>query len=486
LGIFTFETDGNQALGFDTGLDSRAFAQAKCAQYLTEPGLIVFPDGRFESWRAAGVIEYGGGPNKKASMVIHGPPLPGERLDLLLNAGETDALWAVFFWIQARLAIGDQKIPVQPFAALIAVEDQADSYPAGSVFFAPEQLVKRCVLAEAHDHAGTGSDRICGGEWYVHPDLEGKDASAFTAAAMLYRIFSGSPPFPAMDENLLHEDIREGNFLPAHLAAPGLNRELADMIQAAFGPGAHQFLHQLFEILNNAGAGSPGCAHLETAPFIRALSEEELKKAVEDRELFLKKKKITVKTRRFVIKNTALILGIGAVLLIGLLSARSIIKSRAELPTTRGMTSLEVIQSYYGAIGSLDHQMMDACTVKGAGKDDINMVSNFFVISKMREAYEQNRESQFLSAQEWKDSGAGPAASQVFGITDLEIEKISGSEDGEESHFNSSFIIWIPAAGETPEEDADTMPQGYSYTDDLSLIRYKGDWRISKIERTLQ
>jgi len=219
-----FEVDGCAVLGFDTGLNARAFAQSKFAQFIAEPGLIVrpaeAPHNRVEFWKASGVREEtgAGGP----TMVIWGPLVEGERLDTLLNENQPPdkilaadrALAAVSLWIQAILALrkdtpeGD--IPLWPSAAIIA---QADEGRAASVFFAPPALARRYV---------TPND-----EWYVNPALNGREAAAFTAAAMLYRVFAGAPPFSAVNTSVLHEDMRDNNFLPIHLAVPGLDSRLA-------------------------------------------------------------------------------------------------------------------------------------------------------------------------------------------------------------------------------------------------------------------
>ena len=56
--IFGFEREGQRFLGFDTGLDDQAFAQAKMAQFITRKGFVVFPGGKIDTWKAEGVIEY--------------------------------------------------------------------------------------------------------------------------------------------------------------------------------------------------------------------------------------------------------------------------------------------------------------------------------------------------------------------------------------------------------------------------------------------
>ncbi|MDR1574401.1 MAG: hypothetical protein LBS37_00200 [Treponema sp.] len=492
--IFNFEIDGEPVLGFDTGLDPRAFAQAKLALFLNEPGLIAPPGGApVETWKASGVIERAGEDGGRGpAMVIHGPHFRGERLDLLVNdsARQNEALAAVVRWIEARTSLGERQVSGRPCAALVS---SGDSCPPGTVFFAPENLALRCVRAEGPDAL------IQGGEWYVHPDLSGTAAAAFTAAAMLYRVFAGTAPFAAREELTLRQDMRELNFLPVRLAAPGLNEKPAGLIQKALSGGAKTegaksglqsgaaLLSQFLEILKPAAAP-------DAASFFHPLSEAERLRLTKEKEQFLKKKNLAVKTRRFVIRNTAIITGAVAAILIALLAARSMVKSRGEGPDTSGMDSARVVQSYYDAFGGLDHQLMEACVTKGAGKRDIEMVVNLFVISRVRQAYETGAAPPIVSAAEWLETGAGPLDSQVFGVTDLEIKLLSGNETTDEVRYRAVYTLWLPFSQQEEEESADAargdpaaetgrQPRGVHYTDELTLVRKRGNWRIAEISR---
>ncbi|MDR2434274.1 MAG: hypothetical protein LBD47_06880 [Treponema sp.] len=489
--IFNFEIDGEPALGFDTGLDPRAFAQAKLALFLNEPGLIVPPGGApVETWKASGVIERAGEDGGRGpAMVIQGPPFEGERLDILINdsARQNEALAAVGRWIEARTSLGERQVSCRPCTALVS---SGDSFPPGTVFFAPENLALRCVQAEGPDTL------IQGGEWYVHPDLSGTAAAAFSAAAMLYRVFAGTAPFAAREDLTLRQDMRELNFLPVRLAAPGLDEKPAGLIQKALSGGAKTeggpqsgaaLLSQFLEILKPAAAP-------DAASFFHPLSEVERLRLTKEKEQFLKKKNLAVKTRRFVIRNTAIIAGAVAAVLIALLTARSLIKSRAEGPGTSGMDSAQVVQSYYDAFGGLDHQLMEVCVTKGAGKSDIEMVVNLFVISKVRQAYEAGAAPPIISAAQWRETGAGPVDSQVFGVTDLEIEPLSGNETTDEVRYRAAYTLWLPFSQQEEEESADAaggdpaaetslLPRGVHYTDELTLVRKRGNWRIAEINR---
>jgi hypothetical protein len=500
---FHLEVEGKPALGFNTGLGALAFAQAKMAQFITQPGFVVFPGGKTDAWNPSGTIEYpepgsaakaGERPNLQGAvtLVIWGPAFEGERLDLLVedDSRKDEALNAIRAWTGARLILEDREFSPRPGGALVS--------PAGAVLFPPERLITRCLQAE-------GEKRWAGGEAYVHPDLTGRAATAFTAAAMLYRVFTGTPAFPEENEETRHQNIREGVFLPVELAAPGLEKKTAALINAALGgekKGGGQESQPDPALLPDKLCAPPEAASAGggsgAAAFFQALSEEEHARITEEAARYWKKKTTAVQTRRFVIRNMAVFLGVAAAVLVAVLAGRSIVKSRAALPSTAGMDSAQVVRIYYDSFSALDHQMMEAAVIQKAGKTDIEMVTNFFVISKVREAYEHIN-SPFIPAQEWRDAGSPPTAVPVFGVSDLKIEKTSEATEGEEIHYRASFILWLPASAteeaaqspsppspesSAPSPEVPSLP--HPFTDELSLIRHQGNWRIAEIMRTPQ
>ena len=493
LNIYSSAIDGGQALCFDTGLDSRAFAQARLAQFLSEHGCIVNLSGGIVPWKAGGVVEAVNPSLAQGAATMHiwGQAFAGERLDRVLHdsARRDAALAAVVSWIDARLALeGEEnvpRVPLWPCAALIAnAEPEQNTASGEAVLFLPENIVRRCIQAEGEEA------RLRGIGQYVHPDLEGADAAAFTAAAMLYRVFSGAGAFSALREDLLHQDMREGNFLPLRLAAPGLDPQIAELIQEALTPqgkstgaadcpspqgsksDAADLLAPLRESLGNANPD------WKAEKFFHALGGQELEKLAEEKEKYLHRKKIQVNARRFVIRNTAIIAGIAAAVLITLFVGASIAKGRASAPTTAGMDSLTVVNSYYEAINSLDHQFLEASTARGAGKADITMTANLFVINRVRQAYEYSQ-FKFMPPDEWLEAGRPPLDIPVYGISGLHITHVSGSEDSDAVHYSAVYALWLPIS-----ENDDNEPLVYNYTDELRLERIKGNWRIAEIKRS--
>jgi hypothetical protein len=466
--IFPFELEGRKVLGFDTGLDSAAFAKTRLAQILTHGGYVVPPSLELpvQGWTAKGVIE------REGSMVIWGPSFgedPVKRLDLLITAGPADqGLDALNHWLRARFLLpgGETLPPPFPAGALLS--------PDGAVLFPPEALIRRVIV---------GDEWYAGAEKWTHPDLAGNAAVSFCAAALLYRVFCGVEPFPAADIETLRLDMREGNFLPPDLAAPGLDERAAKFITGSLScgklepaPDLKTLLRFLRSppsraVLNHAN----GVAGSKTAAYFRPQSDEERAKLALKREKYEKKRTGTVKTRRFIRRNTAIIGGIAAGALILGLVAWSLVSSWSERPTTQGMSPREVVESYYQAMDTLDHEMMEACVLKNneTGKADISMIVNLTVITKVRQAYEQGQS--YIPAREWLEAGSPATEAVIFGPVELRIQDAGarqpGSEPAEEAAFEARYTMWLP--GE----------ENQLHRDELRLVLYKNAWRIAEITR---
>jgi hypothetical protein len=288
---------------------------------------------------------------------------------------------------------------------------------------------------------------------------------------MMYEIFCGVLPFNREDPLLLRQDIREGVFMPPGLAAPGLDKEFAGLISLAIAP-----------VKQKSGAaprpapaaiaealGPPGSRSRDS--WITPPAGEALAKIRLEQEQFSKRKNLTVNTRRFVTRNTTVITGLLVAALVLFLGVRSFIKAQEGRPTTIGMTPLEVVETYYGAFGNLDHEIMSACVINKAGKGDIEMVINLFVITRVRGAYEAGGLNNFISAEDWFEAGAPETDKTVFGVTDLHIRPLR-ERDGE-AQIEASYTLWLP----------DNLSRGTPITDRLSLSFNKDRWRIAAIER---
>jgi len=427
--IFIAEVNNQPSLCFDTGLDPRSFARTKMSQSLIDPGFTVNPGGSHETWKVTGVNEQGG------FMRVFGPHVPGKRLDLLLEEIgpisqspelKQEALEAVIYWSKAKMFLGDVRSALNPGAAFVAKE--------GNVFFAPEHISSRCLFIEGNQL-----------DTYNCPDLIGMDATAFCTAVMLYKILTGNHPYPTVD---IYQDMREGVFVPIHLAAPGINEQLSELIQAALllpvekknivKTSGIDILSGILEILTGRGNKFASVSSL-----FETISPEKEKHFEKEKKRYLFKMNIIIKTKRYILNNKPFLLGIalGAAFIIFILC--NTIINISNSPTTEGMTPDTVVTAYYEAFSSLNHPLMEAC-IKGADKRDINAVATFYAVLKQRQAIEGAKAPSIIQARVWKEIGGQLPDPNVFGVTDLVVKHVGGEEDDGLMIFQADYDLWSP------------------------------------------
>jgi hypothetical protein len=490
LRIHISDVNEKQAVCFDTGLDPRSFARTKMSQCLIEPGYIVYPDGSNTVWKASGVNELDG------YMRVWGTPFSGERLDIMINnminlpkqaqdqaeQRQKAAFQAVVYWMRAKLLIGETHSALNPGAAFVSCSDSGE-YQKGSVFFTPESLSQRCLLvegasytavmrsgvSEARENIQSALDR------YNCPDLKDTEAAAFCAGTMLYTVLAKAHPYPDIEN--IFQDMREGNFIPPKLAIPGINKELGELINSALllpvaakkpSVSGAVILGSFLKILMNKEEGVANISSL-----CSPLSKEEEGKFLKEKNSYIKNQNFTVKSKRFILQHKFAIMGITVAVLFVLFVVVSMVRAGQSRKTTEGMSPVTVINEYYEAFSNLNHQFMEMC-IYGASKNDIDVAANFFVVTKVRQAYEPGEQASIMSARVWKQTGGELPAPNVFGITDLKIKFLSGSESDGLIMFRADYLLWFP-----------TEKTASSRTDELTLKRIKGNWRITEINRTL-
>jgi len=462
--------DGQTAVCFDTGLDPGAFARTKMSQSLIETGIISYPDGTKEIWKPSGVYE------KDGLMRVWGPLFASQRLDLILEkavctgsteskeAAQQAALQALTFWIRAKMLVGDTMSASNPAAAFICEEDgEVSGYKKGAVFFAPEHLSSRCLLKE-----GSEVDH------YNSPDLTGMEAAAFCAGVMLYMILTGVHPYPAKS---IYQDMREGVFLPPHLAAAGIEKKTGELILDALllpvekkrtGKSGSDILAGFLEILIYSENKVT-----DVSSFFNALTTEENASYEKEKKKFLFRQTTVVKIRRFATRNKYAVIGITAGLIFLLFIILSTTNSYLQRPTTAGMASDTVIMAYYDAFSSLNHVFMEAC-VMGADKTDINAAASLFAVTKAREAYEYTNAQTIIPARVWVENGGELPAPNVFGVTDLDIEYLAGGEENNMIRYRAVYMLWSPSDDYSVKR-----------SDVITLERdRRNNWRITEILRT--
>ncbi|MDR0637980.1 MAG: hypothetical protein LBG27_03595 [Spirochaetaceae bacterium] len=482
---------------FSTGLSAAEFAKQKQSYLLTLCGVVLREQGGVgtfscEEWRADGVKEENG------IMAVYGRNVGGAvsmgpgsgRLDALLEGDRDTALSAALLWKAGLDFLRDkmlfESISAAPCAAFVGLAER-------TLFFPPRDLVRIAVESEG------GTAWLSGAKRWMHPDKRGADAVDWTFAACLYRVFAGVAPFsvaPPDDapkpkkaphtghrtdhrsdihtiEDALSGDLREGVLVPAALAAPGLREDIARFIDthiARNAPGTKL-------------AVMPSCPRIDNdyAKNITPVPPESLAAVAARREEIEQQNRKRIGRKRFLVRNKTLIKGVAAGVVIAGLVIGSFVQAQLERWSTKGLTPAQVVEQYYGAFGNLDHETMSACAGKDAGKADIEMVANLFVIAKMREAYEQKRT--VINAQDW-DGTAPPPDTTVFGVVDLAVDWPGGGETGDtegDVTAKARYGLVVPQSFVDGSENGG--PVRVSREDALRLQWRKNRWRIAGIER---
>ncbi|MCA1950893.1 MAG: hypothetical protein LDL24_09990, partial [Treponema sp.] len=362
----------------------------------------------------------------------------------------------------------------------------------GQVFFTPLPLTSRIY---EYKNPELYVEHVV--RW-LHPDKKGSDAARFLAAALLYRLFSGETPFSIpkgtnseKTREAIAQDMRDGLFTSMSLAAPRLLPDLAEAIDSILLPDVDKektkkpiskpSLTDLIDLLGQEG----------TKRFEDFSLSSPAALPIETRKREQKQREGRIRFRRFIkAYKYPLIAGIGTAIALFLVG-RSILNDQKQRPTTLGMGPRAVAEAYYRAFNSLDHQMMDACVTKGAGKGDIEAVMNFFVISRVREAYE--RKTSIIDPETWRNQGSPETEASVFGITDLVLSLKSEEPQrpvaGDRCKIEAVYLFYYPETSEAKEAQPQNGSPQQTVTeqrrDILTLEWVKDRWRIAVIEREI-
>jgi hypothetical protein len=434
--------EGGRKLSLDTGMEARQFARAGAARLASEEGSILLPDGSRSSWKIEGTTEI------DSRIFAYGPFFAGDTYFRTAADRPEAALDALRHLSRDSAKPGQRRL----VPGVLLVSDD------GSILELPERTALRSL-----ESAGRGA-ALDGALRWLHPDRTGEDARAFTVAALAYSLFCGIAPFPAMTAEEAVADIRDGKFLPAALACPGLKPALASALDGILASDVDRAsaprpgLAELAAALGEPGSGGP-------ASFILSLEDDERRRLEQERERRETRTAKTVAKRRFWRRHGKLVLGIAAAAVAVGLGAWNVIDARADRFTTAGLSAREVAETYYGAFDALDPDRLEACLAKGAPKTDVEAVTNLFVIFRVRQAYES--QAPYLKAEEWLKAGSPATEKTVFGIADLRIEPAGNDR------FLAAYRLFAPGADGERREDL------------LILTQDGGLWRIADIGRRI-
>lgn len=466
--ISKLEHEGRSVLAIHTGMNPRSFAQSSMPRLQSQEGILLLPNGETSSWVLEGTRCVTEG--TREHMEFWGPNFDGESL-LDIVMGDKRNAWNILHHTISSInkAAAAEKISPAFLTALgaagpIAILCGADK----SILFLPGDLCSRCASNQGE------KKEIAYRLAWIHPDHRLHNpmrAISFMAGICAYRILSGAMPFDSDDPDnkseSLSEKMRNGIFEGLLFACPSLK------------PAA---THAVDSLITATSAASTETL-LAFSSDIDSLYDP-ARTNIEETESFQAKKKAAKRKResglnrkRFFRKRSSILIIVGIIAGMGGIIGLTLFNDIKDKPNTLNMSTTEIVQGYYEGIGNLDQEISTTYAVKGLKTDYDSFVTNLYVTSKMREAYERNggllSPTELFINKETNDR-------MIFGLTRLQIENITESEA--ESQFTVSFYIWMPYADEQSENQVQLSV--YLYEDIISLQWIKDRWLVSLIEPT--
>ncbi len=298
-------------------------------------------------------------------------------------------------------------------------------------------------------------------------------------------------PYPSSDTAERTADMYDANFDPLKFILPDKApyAELAritDTCLSLYGGPKKKHKHHTEAELPSFGE-LKNALHAVTEPMPEDGDTVPLNAENGRLEEFRVRQRRSIKRRRFIRKNRGVIMGMSIVFLcLAGITALVVSDIRAK-PTTENMTPLEVTEMFYQGINTLDQSLIDACITGNAGKEYSDLVTNLYVIGRVRQAYE--RTPGIMTPEQWLDTET-PRNHSVFGLTNLKTEKTDAPQTGGKAAFTVSFYMLLPQPPETdsPDESSDSLSADAPYplsvhrrTDTVTLSLKGGRWRISDI-----
>jgi hypothetical protein len=224
----------------------------------------------------------------------------------------------------------------------------------------------------------------------------------------------------------------------------------------------------------------------ETRPPFENLNGRERTERLKEAENMSSRAARTIAVREFRRRyGTAVILSAIGLVILGFFIA-PFIQRAMEPDITEGLEPAEVVRLFYESQNSLDHEAMQDCVIRDAGKSHLNQVTTLFVISRVRQGIEMK--NVFLSASEWVAAGKPPLSDErfVFGVTDLRIRELLPDKS-----FEVEYIRWTTLPPEAADNLSDDEKSRVSSLEKVQAIRIRENirmretgrgWKIESIE----
>lgn len=449
---------GVKYIGVPVGDVARGTGLTGILALKTSPGWLV-EETRVTEWRFEGVVE------REGSVFLYGAYEAGTPLSSVLAMPLAQALPFLLRLVRALERLTERAVPRFPLET-----DTILFTAAGGVLFLPPEVSREIRGRSAFTLTREVFESV------NHPDLKGDPLACYSIAALLYRIITGAFPFMGTSAEEMHEQARKLEINPPSRVVPELSAEVSALVMAGLGRSRREGV-PLSEWADRLSAW-------QDQELYHALSAQEKEQAGQAAASLRQTAARSFARRMFWEKNWKVAAIVAAVVIVVAAGAGSILKNVLAPRVTRGFSPARVVETFYTSMNTLDHQVMQACVVGRAGREQINEVTTLYVTSRVTQGYEGR--SNIISAAEWDRQGRPEIASpaSVYGVTGLSLKE---EQPAPAPVFLVTYDKWNPAPPpDTASMTAAVEPpksEGHRIIERVWLKKDRGDWVIYKIDR---
>lgn len=465
------EKDGEKFLGIDTRIKSGGFGLKR---FLSGDGpekmWIISPDG-VEKWGPVLATEYEG------SVILYGPYHETVPLTSVLENPSTDTLPYLKNLAEAVPAYREKNPGFSRICTFgILYLDNTGADPENwKILFLPEEMTD--IILDNQDE----QKRMKEYEVYNHPDMKEDLNIAFSLGTMSYRMLTGEFAYFSDSEEDIHDRMRNKQIPDPRMKNPEIKRDVSDFIYQNLTPGPGKKIGTLPEWKTELEQWITEGVHGPVTEEEKA----ELRRKAEETE---KKWEKNYRRKMYFQRNwrRGLVIAAAAALILSL--PISIISNALKPRMTAGFSPEEVIEAFYYGMNELDHTLMEDAVTGKAGKSEVREAMNLFVMT--RERYSVEGTTGLVDPRLWleNDRPSLPPGTNIYGVSNLEIEEIPDRDDNEETKlFRAEYIKWMPVFGSYTENESPNVSKestgAYERIDRIHMIKSRDDWVIDDIDR---
>ncbi len=223
---------------------------------------------------------------------------------------------------------------------------------------------------------------------WVNPSLHGLPAICFMRSSVAYKMLTGRYAYPAANNVTRNADILDKKFLPLELSVNGINPDLAAAVNKGLKLNSNSV-----NIPGKKATGKKSEDLLPTKDFpleLLANAKNNISAKLSDQAFeekvksYQKLQASKVNTKRTLRRNTAAFITALVVIIFAILYGRSSYQTYLNDYTTKGLTSVQTVQTFFKGLNTMDITLLQTFTQGRSANRYIDAISNVYVISKQR------------------------------------------------------------------------------------------------------